>query len=150
MYLFIELLSDVQWVELAGGAPQILAIFSFSSMAFPYHTPIFGYGYIIPLFVWILTGIFCGLLSKSTMRGALITVIGLMINVLIFIILTTMDSSYIPHNLHSSENALLLGGFSLDFLLTLGLFLIAYSLTLPGSVLGGVMGGMVSRIGVAD
>lgn len=148
--IFLSLLTEFSVTAVPEGFPQILAILSFSSVAMPYNVPIFGYGYVIPLFIWLITGIFCGLFCKSALKGGLIALIGLFINILLFVALTTINPAYIPGYLTSFENAGLLGGFSLDFFVTLGIFLCWYSLTLPGGFLGGIMGGMVSRTGVAE
>ena len=83
-------------------------------------------------------------------QGAAITLVGLGINVLLFIVLTSMNPAFIPEVLISTETVGLLGGFSLDFIITLGLLLFAYSLTVPSSLIGGIMGGLISRTGVAE
>jgi hypothetical protein len=150
IFIFLSLMTDINWTQMTGGFPQILSILSFSSVSFPHSIPIFGYGYTIPLFIWLVTGIICGLFAKSALKGALITFVGLFINVLIFAILTTMDPTFIPEGLIAAENVGLIGGFSMDFFVTLGLFLFMYSLTAPASLLGGIMGGLISRSGVVE
>ena len=109
-FLFLSLLSGIDFTELEGGFPQILAVLSFGSVAFSYNVPIFGYGYVIPLFIWLITGIFVGLFAKSTLKGALITFVGLIINVLLFVALNSVDPSFIPGSLQTAENAGLLSG----------------------------------------
>lgn len=150
IFIFLTLLTDINWTLLSGGFPQTLAILTFASVAFPYNVPIFGYGYVIPLFIWILTGLFCGLLCRSTLKGALITLIGLFVNIILFSILNLIDPSFIPTSLQTVENIGLLSGFSLDFIISLGLFLFWYALILPGGVLGGILGGMISRTGITS
>ncbi len=87
------------------------------------------------------------------LKGALLTLVGLGINIILFVMLTTIDPGYIAseftylHSLHALE---LLGGFTAEFFVNLGLFLCWYSLILPGGVLGGIMGGMISRTGVVE
>jgi hypothetical protein len=149
-FIFLTLLSPINWTLLEGGFPQILAILSFSSIAFSYNVPLFGYSYCIPLFMWILTGLLVGLCCKSVKRGVLITILGLLIQILLFILLTTMNPSFIPSFLITPENMALLGGFSLNFLLTLGIFLCWWAFTLPGSIIGGIMGGLVSRSSISE
>ena len=111
---------------------------------------IFGYGYVIPLFIWIMTGVFVGLFSKSVKKAALLTLLGLLIQILLFTLLTTVDPSFIPAFLQNPENAALLGGFTTEFFITLGLFLCWYALTLPGGMIGSIMGGLVSRSAVQE
>lgn len=151
--LFLTLLTDISWTGMTEGVPQVLAILSFSSVAFSYNVPIFGHGYVIPLFIWILTGLFCGLCCKSVLKGALMTLVGLGINILLFVMLTTINPDFIASEftyLRSTHALELLGGFSTEFFVNLGLFLCWYSLILPGGVLGGIMGGMISRTGVVE
>jgi hypothetical protein len=149
-YLFLYFLTDLNWVDVAntGGIPQILAILSFSSVGFNYNVPVFGYGYTIPLLIWILTGIFCGLLAKGAVKGALITLLGLFLNIMLFVILNMVNPAFIPGSLQTPETLGLLSGFSLDFVITLGIFLFWYSLTIPGGAIGGIIGGMISRTGI--
>ena len=149
-FILLTLLTPINWTQMPGGAPQILAILSFSSLAFPYNVPIFGYGYVLPLFIWIITGLLVGLLSKSAKKAALLTLFGLVIQVLLFAVLTSLDPTYIPSFLQSAENSALLGGFSTDFFITLGIFLFWYALTVPGGLIGSIMGGMVSRSSIPD
>jgi len=149
-FLFLTILTDANWTRMSGGFGQILAILSFNAVAFEYNVPIFGYGYVIPLFMWILTGIFCGLFCKSAWKGAVITVFGLFIHVLLFVVLYSINPAFIPSEYIMVESAGLLGGLSVDFFVTLGLFLGIYSFTLPGSVIGGLLGGRVSRSPVVE
>jgi hypothetical protein len=149
-FIFLSLLSPVSWTQLEGGFPQILAVLSFSSIAFAYNVPVFGYGYLIPMFMWLLTGLFVGLFCKSIKKGIIITILGLFIQILLFVLLTTMNPSFIPAFLITPENMELLGGFSLNFLISLGLFLCWWALLLPGSILGGIMGGLVSRTTISE
>ena len=149
-FIFLTLLTPINWTQMEGGFPQILAILSFSSVGFGTTVPIFGYGYVIPLFIWIITGVFVGLFTKSIKRAAIITLLGLLIQVLLFSLLTTIDPSFIPEFLQSPENLALIGGFSTDFIVTLGLFLFWYALTVPGSLIGSIMGGLVSRSAVQE
>ena len=65
-YIFLTLLTPIDWTRMDSGFPQILGILSFSSLAFAYSVPLFGYGYIIPLFIWLITGFFALLLNKPT------------------------------------------------------------------------------------
>ena len=143
--ILLTLLTPIDWTKMTGGFPQVLAILSFSSIAFAYNVPIFGYGYLIPLFIWIITGIFVGLFCKSVKKATVLTLLGLLIQILLFTILTTVDGSFIPPLLQTEENLALIGGFSTDFFLTLGLFLFWYAFTVPGGILGSIMGGLVSR-----
>lgn len=147
IFIFLNLLTDINWTQVTGGIPQYLAILSFGSVAFPYNVPIFGYGFVIPLLIWIMTGLICGLFSKSALMGAVLTLVGLVVNVVLFI---ALPESYIPAVLITGENAGLLGGITLEFFVTLGLFLGAYSLTAPGGALGGMLGGLISRSPVAE
>lgn len=152
--LFLTLLTDISWTTMTGGPAQVLAILSLGSVAFSTSVPLFGFGYVIPLLIWILTGLFCGLCCKSVLKGALLTLVGLGINILLFVILTTINPDFIaaaqyPY-LHSAQASGLLGGFSVEFITSLGIFLCWYSLILPGGVLGGIMGGMISRTGVVE
>lgn len=147
-YLFLTFLTGLDWTKLDQGALQPLALLSFASVAFSYNAPIFGYGYTIPLIIWLLTGLLCGLFSKSVKRGVLITILGLLIHIVIFATLTAMNPAYIPGAFQTSQNSGLLGGFSVDFFISLGIFLFWYSLVFPGSILGGIMGGLVSRSSV--
>jgi hypothetical protein len=149
-YLFLTLLTPIHWTQMTGGVLQDIAILSFSSLAFGYNVPIFGFGYVIPLFIWLITGLFVGLFSKSVKRGILITLLGLCIQILLFMICTATNPTFIPAFLLTTENADLLGGVSLNFLVTLGLFLCWWAFLLPGSVLGGIMGGLVSRSTISD
>lgn len=152
-FLFLTFLTDINWTQLTEGIPQYLAVLSFGSVGFAYNVPIFGYSYTIPLIIWVITGIFCGLLCKSALKGVVVTLIGLLINIFLFVVMNAMIPNLLPSITPSLESALttpLLGGLSVDFLITLGLFLSWYSLTLPGSVLGGIMGGLISRTGVAE
>jgi len=153
IFLFLTFLTDINWTQLTEGVPQYLAILSYGSIAFPYNTPIFGYGYTIPLLIWVITGVFCGLLCKSALKGAVFTLIGLLINAFLFIILTASIPNLLPSinpHLTSTLADPLVSGFSIDMFITLGLFLCWYSLTLPAGVLGGIMGGLISRTGVAE
>ena len=149
-FLFLTILTDVNWTQMPGGFGQILAILSFNAVAFEYNVPIFGYGYVIPLFMWILTGLFCGLFSKSALKGAVITVFGLFIHIVLFVMLYSINPAFIPGEYIMVESAGLLGGLSVDFFVTLGLFLCIYSFTLPGSVIGGLIGGIVSRTPIVE
>jgi hypothetical protein len=149
-FILLTLLTPINWTQMTGGAPQILAILSFSTLAFPYNVPIFGYGYVIPLFMWLITGVFVGLFCKSVKKAAALTLLGIMIQVLLFAILTSMDPSFIPAFLQSPENTVLLGGFSTDFFITLGLFLFWYALTVPSGLIGSIMGGLVSRSSIPE
>jgi hypothetical protein len=149
-FLFLTFLTDINWTQMPGGAGQILAILSFSAVAFEYNAPIFGYGYMIPLLIWILTGLFCGLFSKSALKGVLITLVGLLVHIILLVGLVSMNPAYIPSQFVTSENVGLLGGLSMDFFVTLGLFLCWYAFTLPGSLLGGMLGGIISRSPVAE
>ena len=149
-FVFLTLLTPINWTQLTGGAPQILAILSFSSIGFAYTVPIFGYGYVIPLFMWIITGLFVGLFCKSIKKAAVLTLVGMLIQVLLFAILTTMDPSYIPALLLSAENATLIGGFSMDFFISLGLFFFWYAFTVPGGLIGSIMGGLASRSSIPE
>jgi hypothetical protein len=76
-FLFLTLLTSINWTQMTGGAPQILAILSFSSIAFGTSVPIFGWGYVIPLFIWIITGILVGLFCKSAKKAAALTLVGI-------------------------------------------------------------------------
>jgi len=67
-YLFLELLTGIEWTRLDGGVPQILAILSFASIGFGTNIPIFGFSYLIPFFIWIMTGLFVGLFTKSVKK----------------------------------------------------------------------------------
>ena len=147
-FLFLTMLTPINWTQMTGGFPQILAILSFSTIGFAYTVPIFGWGYGIPLVIWILTGILVGLASKGVKKAVGLTLLGLLIQVLLFTLLTTIDASFIPAFLQNSQNALLLSGFSLEFIVALGLFLFWYALTVPGAMLGGIMGGLISRSGI--
>jgi hypothetical protein len=149
-FIFLTVLTPINWTQMEGGFTQIVAILSFSSIAFGYTVPIFGYGYVIPLFIWIMTGVFVGLFSKSVKKAALLTVLGLLIQILLFTLLTTVDPSFIPAFLQNPENIALLGGFTTEFFITLGLFLCWYALTLPGGMIGSIMGGLVSRSAVQE
>ena len=98
-YLFLTLMVGIDWTEMPGGFPQILAILSFSSLSFAKSVPIVGYGYMIPLLIWIIVGLFCGLFAKSVMKGALTTLIGLLVNILIFSALISINPAFIPAEL---------------------------------------------------
>ncbi len=68
--IFLTLLTDISWTAMPGGVPQVLAILSFSSVAFSYNVPLFGHGYVIPLFIWILTGAsFAACAARACSRG---------------------------------------------------------------------------------
>ena len=149
-YLFLTFLTPINWTQMEGGFPQILAVLSFSTVAFGYNIPVFGFGYLIPFLIWIITGLFVGLLSKTVKKGVVITLFGLCIQILLSVILTSSNPASIPAFLLTYENAGLLGGFSLDFLITLGLFLVWWALLLPGSILGGIMGGLASRSTISE
>jgi hypothetical protein len=149
-FLFLTLLTSINWTQMTGGAPQILAILSFSSIAFGTSVPIFGWGYVIPLFIWIITGILVGLFCKSAKKAAALTLLGIVIQVLLFATLTTINASFIPAFLQTAENAGLVGGFSTDFFITVGLFLFWYALTVPGGLIGGIIGGLVSRSSIPE
>jgi len=144
-FIFLTFLTPINWTFLEGGFPQILAILSFSSIGFGYNIPIFGFGYLIPFFIWIITGLFVGLFSKSVKTGVVLTLLGLCIQILLCVILTSTNPAFIPVYLLTPNNTGLLGGFSIDLLITLGLFLVWWAFLLPGSVLGGIMGGLTSR-----
>jgi len=149
-FILLSLLTPINWTQMTGGFPQILAILSFSTLALPYNVPIFGYGYVLPLFLWLITGILVGLFSKSVTRAAVLTLVGLLIQIMLCAILTSTDPSYIPAFLQSPENAALLGGFSAEFFMTLGVFLFWYALTVPSGLIGSVMGGLVSRSSIPE
>jgi len=149
-YLFLELLTPIEWTRLEGGFPQILAILSFSSIGFGYNVPVFGFGYLIPFFMWIITGLFVGLFSKSVKTGVVIILLGLCIQILLCVILTSTNPAFIPGFLLTADNLGLLGGFSLNFLITLGLFLCWWAFLIPGSILGGIMGGLTSRSTISE
>jgi hypothetical protein len=149
MAIFLTLLTPINWTQMTGGFPQMLAILSFSSIAFAADIPIFGYGYLIPLFIWIITGILVGLCCKSVKTGAVLTLLGLLIQVLLVALLTTVNPTFIPAFLYNSENVGLIGGFSLDFLIQVGLFLFWWALVVPGGLLGGIMGGLISRSSIS-
>jgi len=136
-FILLSLLTPINWTQMTGGFPQILAILSFSTLALPYNVPIFGYGYVLPLFLWLITGILVGLFSKSVTRAAVLTLVGLLIQIMLCAIL-------------SPENAALLGGFSAEFFMTLGVFLFWYALTVPSGLIGSVMGGLVSRSSIPE
>ena len=149
-FLFLTFFSGINWTQMPEGIGQYLAILSFASVAFEYNMIIFGYGYVIPLLIWLLTGLFCGLLAKSALKGALISLVGLLVNIFLFIGLYSVNPAFIPGEFITAESAGLLGGISLDFLITLGIFLCWYSFTLPGGLLGGMIGGLISRSPVVD
>lgn len=149
-FLFLTLLTDIDWTMLPGGFGQVLAILSFNAVAFEYNVILVGYGYVIPLFIWILTGVFCGLFSRSALKGAVITLVGLFVNIVLFVVLYSINPAFIPGEYITAESAGLVGGMSMDFFVTLGLFLCWYSFTLPGSVLGGLLGGIISRSPVVE
>ena len=149
IFIFLSLLTPINWTKV----PQILAVLNFASVAFPYDVPIFGYGYTIPLLIWLITGIFCGLCCKSVLKGVIITLLGLLVNILLFLLFFYLNPQYLPSSLsflYSPENLGLLSGFSLNFLLNLVIFLGFYSLTLPSGILGGIIGGIISRTGLAE
>jgi hypothetical protein len=149
-FLFLTMLTSINWTQMTGGFPQILAILSFSSIGFAYSIPIFGWGYTIPLLIWILTGVLVGLACKSVKKAAILTLLGLLIQIFLFALLTTIDASFIPGFLQNSQNLPLLGGFSAEFFITLGLFLFWYSLTVPAGLLGSIMGGLISRSSIPE
>lgn len=149
-FLFLTLLTDINWTQMTGGFPQVLAILSFSSLAFAYNVPIFGWGYTIPLFLWLITGILVGLFSRSVKKAALLTLVGLAVQVVLVALFTSVDPLYIPSQLLSAESIGLLGGFSVEFLMTVGVLVVWYALTLPSGVIGSVMGGLVSRSSIPE
>lgn len=153
-FIFLTLLTPINWTQMEGGFPQIMAVLSFSSIAFAYNVPIFGYGYTISLFIWLITGLFVGLFCKSATRGVIITLLGLCIQIVLVISLVPTNPAYISSQaflpFSASGNLPLLGGFSLDFLITLGLLLCWWALLLPGSVIGGILGGLVSRSTISE
>jgi hypothetical protein len=146
-YLFLEFMTDIDFYALITGMnfPQILAILSFSSLSFGYNIPLFGFCYLIPFFIWLMTGVFVGLFTKSVKIGIILTLLGLCIQILLSVILTSVNPALIPASLITADNVGLLGGFSYNLLITLSLFLCWWALLLPGSVLGGIMGGLTSR-----
>ena len=153
IFIFLTLLTPINWTQMSEGFPQILTILAFSSVTFPCNVPLFGYGYVIPLFIWLVTGVLCGLACKSVMKGAVITLLGLFVNVLLFFALYAVNPNFLPPSLDflfSLENSALLGAFSMDLLIDLAIFLGYLSLTLPSSVIGGILGGLISRSSVTE
>lgn len=149
-FLFLTIFSDINWTQLPEGVGQYFAILSFGAVAFEYNLIIVGYGYTFPLLIWIITGLFCGLLSKSAFKGALITLLGLFVNIILFVGLYSLNPAFIPSEFITAQSAGLLGGLSLDFFVALGLFLCWYSFTLPGGLIGGMLGGIISRSPVTE
>lgn len=151
-YIFLTLLTPINWTQMTGGFPQILALLSFSSIAFAYTVPIFGYGYVISLLIWLITGLFVGLFCKSAKNGVMITLLGLCIQIVLVIALVPTNPAFISSQtfLPFSAAGPLIGGISLDFLITLGLLLCWWGLLLPGSIIGGIMGGLVSRSTISE
>jgi len=155
-FTFLTFLTPIDWPKMIGGIPQYLAILSFASLAFAYNVPVFGYGYVISLLIWLITGLLVGLFCRSVKRSIIITLLGLCIQLVLFIALVSIDSSFISSQMSlglpfSADSTIsLLSGFTSEFFITLGLLLIWWGLVLPGSVLGGIMGGLVSRSSISE
>ena len=148
-YIFLYLFAGIElswYLELDGGFGQGLAVIAFESIGFAYSVPIFGYSFVIPLLIWILTGVFCGLITKRVLYAVLAPVIGLIVNLVYFMLWAMMFPAYeIPVELIASMLTPLFQGFSIEMFTTLLLHLCWYSLVLPGAILGGLIGGIVAR-----
>ncbi|MHA1270181.1 MAG: hypothetical protein ACTSPY_10380, partial [Candidatus Helarchaeota archaeon] len=131
---------------LDGGFGQGLAVLTYASIGFAYTVPIFGYSFVIPLVIWLLTGLFCGLITKKVWTAVVFPLIGLMVNMIYFMAWSGLFPMYpIPTELIASMLSSLFAGFSLDMIMTVLLHLFWYSLILPGLILGGLIGGIIAR-----
>ncbi|MBD3227618.1 MAG: hypothetical protein GF329_05460 [Candidatus Lokiarchaeota archaeon] len=139
--LFMILLTDASWI-FGLEIPQMLAVISFQSFGFVYNIPLLGYGFGIPLLIWILVGIFCGITAKSPIKGLVATIIGLLANILIFEILNLI-SPITGFGIVDPLIAPIFGGS--EMLITLLLYLFWYSCILPAGMFGGLTGGVISR-----
>ena len=139
--LFMMVLTDASWI-FGLSIPQMFAVISFESIGFVYSVPLLGYGFGIPLIIWILVGIICGIMAKSPMKGLLATTIGIVSNLIIFEILNI----FVPITGLGIVDPLiapLFGGS--DMIMTLLLYFFWYSLIIPGGMFGGLTGGVISR-----
>jgi hypothetical protein len=143
IFPFLFFLTDTTWMAVELNAIQYIGVLSFQSFGFAYSVPIIGYSFAIPLLVWIVTGLVCGLIARKPERGLLCTVIGLIANIGIFklIFLLNPVSGLVVDSLIQP----LISGTLIDFIITLGIFLAWYSLILPGGSMGGLFGGTISR-----
>ena len=142
-YVFLTILTDTTWMVVELDALGYIAVLSFESMAFTYSVLILGTGFWIPLFIWIITGLICGIVARNPWKGLFCTLIGLVANIVLFKVIFSFG---VPASL--MVNPLiepLLTGTLVDFIITLGIFLAWYSLILPGGSLGGLFGGIISR-----
>ena len=136
-------LGETDWMVTELTPVEFIGVLSFDTMGFMYNAMILGIGFWIPLLIWIITGLVCGVINRSPGKGLLCTLLGLVIHIALFLILLggtapaslTVDAIIQP----------LFSGFSMDFFITLMLFLGWYSLILPGGSMGSLFGGAVSR-----
>jgi hypothetical protein len=143
--LFLSLSEDsaalIQtWLADPSQIGLFLPVLAYESIAYFSNILILGYGFWIPLLIWIVTGLICGIINRSTTRGLLSVLIGLGINLAFFLV---VFNTYVPASL-ITDPALLnisLENLALDLIMFLGL----YSLILPGGLMGGLFGGVISR-----
>ncbi|MHA1694973.1 MAG: hypothetical protein ACTSXT_08570 [Candidatus Helarchaeota archaeon] len=138
---------DLGWyVQLDGGFGQGLAVLTFESIGFAYTLPIFGYSFVIPLLIWLITGIICGFITKKILYAVLFPLIGMIFNIVYFFTWASLFPIYpIPVDMIASMLSPLFNGFSINMILTLLLHLCWYSLILPGAILGSLIGGIIAR-----
>jgi len=136
-------LGETDWMVTELSVAEFIGVLSFNTMGYTYDAMILGYGFWIPLLIWIITGLVCGVINRSPWKGLLCTLLGLVIHLALFLILLSGGA---PVGLAVDPTIqALFGGLSMDFFMTLIMFLGWYSLILPGGFAAGLFGGAISR-----
>lgn len=150
----------LSWIAATEGLDPIMqpitlfAILSFNVLAFTVNIPIFGTSFVLIMGIWAFTGFLVGVFTEDPKTSVLAVGIGLVVNIVIFLVSNGMALGIPPEAISdaivalTSFNLIALMADPISALLAIPLMLAYVSvlgLILPSGLFGGMLGGILNR-----
>lgn len=128
-----------------GNIGLMFAMTVFNSFNVMLDLPFLGNGYWICFLIWAITGLFIGILTRSTKRGLIAALISLLISYILYLIIIPINGPFLPNELIDPlVNPNLYENISAAIPLVLLMQITLYSLVLPMMVTFALLGTLLN------
>jgi len=128
-----------------GDLGLIFAMTVFNSFNVMLELPFLGNGYWICFLIWAVTGFFIGVLTRSTKKGLISTLISLLISYILYLVIISINGPLLPSELIDPlVNPVLYESISLATPIALFIQITLYSLVLPMMVSFALLGTLIN------
>ena len=128
-----------------GNLGLLFSMTVFNSFNVMLELPFLGNGYWICFLIWAVTGLFVGILTRSTKKGFIATIISLLISYILYLIVISINGPLLPNEfIDPLVNPNLYGNISLATPLALLMQITLYSLVLPMMLSFSLLGTLIN------